>query len=115
MRAIVLAILMGWAVSGCGDDGPTAPEAAALPALFGPQLFGADGAVVGVESLENTAIIGIYFASAGCSACGAFTPLLVDAYQQWREGGRSFEVVLVSLGITDSTLFETGDGSAVPP
>jgi hypothetical protein len=102
---VVLVVLMGWTVSGCGDDGPTAPEASSIPELFGTQLFEADGTAVGVESLDDTALIGIYFASAGCSACGAFTPLLVDAYQQWREEERSFEVVLVSLGITDSTLF----------
>jgi hypothetical protein len=107
LRIIVLALLMGWAVSGCGDDeGPTAPEAAPLPALFGSHLYGADGTAVGVESLDDTAIIGIYFASAGCSACGAFTPLLVDAYQEMKEEGRSFEVVMVSGGITDSALFE---------
>ena len=57
-----------------------------------------------VQSLQGTALIGIYFASPTCPACGSFTPLLVEAYSQLREDGRSFEVVLVSPGISDATL-----------
>ena len=105
-RAIAAAALMGCAASGCDGDGPTGPEPASLPDLFGNQLYRADGGAVGVGALNNTAVIGIYFASPGCPACGAFTPLLVDAYNQLRGDGRSFEVVLVTGGISEESLFD---------
>lgn len=59
---------------------------------------------MGVQSLLGTDLIGIYFASPTCPACGGFTPLLLEAYTQLREDGRSFEVVLVSPGISDAAL-----------
>jgi len=97
---------MGCAVSGCGGDGPTGPEPASLSDLFGNQLYRADGSPVGVGALDGTDVIGAYFASPGCPACGGFTPILVDAYNQLRAEGRSFEVVLVSGNVSNSSLFE---------
>lgn len=105
--------LLGCMASGCGGDGPTEPVPASLPELFGNQLFKADGSTVGVGVLDNDAVIGIYFADPGCPACGAFTPILVDAYDQLREDGRSFEVVLVTAGINESSLFDFMVGSAM--
>lgn len=84
-------------VAGCGDDSPTEPSRASLLELFGDTLLRADGSVEGIEALEGAALIGIYFGSYQCSACAGFTPILVDAYGQLREQGRSFEVVYVSL------------------
>jgi len=105
-RAPALAALLGCSVVGCGSDGPTEPEAASLPELFGDQLFLADGSPVGVGALANTPLIGIYFASPGCPACGAFNPILRDAYDQMKEDGKPFEVVLVTLGVTESAMFD---------
>ena len=107
VRAFALATLVGWGAFGCGsDDGPTGPESVSLSDLFGTQLFTASGSQVGVGTLENTAVIGIYFASPGCPACEGFTPALVDAYTQLRDEGRSFEVVLVTQGMPDASLFD---------
>ena len=105
---------MGCAASGCGGDGPTEPQPASLSDLFGNQLYKADGTLVGVGVLGGTAVTGIYFASPGCPACGGFTPVLVDAYNQLREDGRSFEVVLVSTGISNSSLLEYMVDSEMP-
>jgi len=105
-RSIAVAALMGCAASGCSGDGPTGPGPASLLELFGNQLFRADGSTVDVGALDDTAVIGIYFASTGCPACGDFTPILVDVYDQLREDGRSFEVVLVIAGVTESALFD---------
>ena len=81
-------------------------QAPSLLDLFGAQLYKADGSQVSVGSLNQNAVIGIYFASPGCPACGAFTPMLVDAYDQLEEDGRSFEVALITYGITESSLFD---------
>jgi len=106
LRALAVATLMGCVVSGCGDDGPTALGPASVQELFGPQLHRADGSPVGIQALDGVSVIGIYFASPGCPACGAFSPLLIEAYEDLQEEGRSFEVVMVSLGITESVLFD---------
>lgn len=109
-----LASLLFCSAFGCDGGGPAALPPASLPDLFGSQLYRADGSPVGVHVLDDVAVIGIYFASPGCPACGGFTPLLVDAYSQLREDGRSFEVVLVSLGVSESSLFEYMIYSGMP-
>jgi hypothetical protein len=114
LRTFTAAVLIGFASSGCGGDDPSGPELASLPELFGDQLYTAEGSPVNVRVLNDTPIIGIYFASVGCPACGAFNPILVEAYNQLEEDGRPFEVVLVSLGISDSALFEYMDQSGMP-
>jgi hypothetical protein len=82
--------------------------------LFGNQLYRADGSPVSVQVLDDAAVLGIYFASVGCPACAGFTPLLVEAYNQLREDGRSFEVVLVVLGVSEASLFEYMVDSDMP-
>ena len=114
LKVIAVAVLLGSALFGCGDDGPTGPEVATLRDLLGTQFFRADGTQVGFEGLDDTPLVGIYFASLGCPACGAFTPVLADVYNQLKEEGRSFEVVLVTLGISDSALFEFMSDSGMP-
>jgi hypothetical protein len=92
-------------VSGCGDDGPTGPSPpATLTELLGDRLYRADGTGVATATLEGVAVIGIYFASQGCPACGRFTPNLVGVYHTLQEQGRSFEVVLVTPATTDSAV-----------
>lgn len=105
-RALAVAALMSCAASGCDEGGPTGPKPASLSDLFGGQLLRADGSSVGVQVLDDTPVIGIYFASPGCPACGGFTPILVDAYDQLRQDGRPFEVVLVGLSLGPSSLSE---------
>ena len=98
-RAAAVATVFAFALSGCGSDGPTEPKQTTLSDLFGTQLFRADGSSVGLSGMDGTSLIGIYFASTGCPACGAFNPTLVEAYNQWSSEGKSFEVVLVTSGV----------------
>ncbi len=114
--------LTSWAATGCGDggDGPTAPDPAPLFEIFGSTLYRADGSSVSVGTLESNPIIGVYFASPGCPACGGFTPLLVEVYEELKENGRAFEVVLASPGLSEDVLYEYMEDSqmgwlAVPP
>ena len=111
---MALASLLGLALAGCGDDDPAGPSPASIPELFGTQLLQADGATVGPEALAGKPLIGIYYSSAGCPACAGFTPILLDTYHQLREDGRSFEVVLVSLGISEASLLDYMVDSGMP-
>jgi hypothetical protein len=97
LRVLGAAVLAAALVPACdGSDSVGPPPPASLDELFGDTLLKADGSAVGIEALEGKALIGIYFCARDCPACGAFTPLLVDAYDQIREAGGSFEVVYVS-------------------
>ena len=104
LRSAAVLCLVGVTLSGCGEGDPTGASPNSISQLFGNQLYRSDGVPVGSEALEGKTLIGIFFANPGCPACGAFTPLLVDAYQELKESGRSFEVVLVSLGLSDAML-----------
>jgi hypothetical protein len=114
LRTALPALFLACGIFGCDSDGPTGPKPASLSELFGNDLRRADGTSVGIQALDNTPIIGIYFADPGCPACGGFTPLLVEAYDQLRRDGRPFEVVLITLGISDSTLYEYMTDSGMP-
>ena len=108
-RQLVVAVLASFGAlvpSACGDDGPSGPGSTSLPDLFGDLLYRADGTTVGVETLQNRVLIGVYFASPTCPACAGFSPILLEAYGQLKEDGRSFEVVLVSPGISDLALLD---------
>lgn len=105
-RAFALLTLSGVFVFGCGSDGPTEPEALSLPELSGGELLRADGSSLDVGTLARFPLIGVYFASPGCPACSAFNPLLIDAYEQMNGSGRPFEVVLITLGVTESAMFD---------
>lgn len=112
--AAALVSLLCCVFAGCDGGGPTEPSPASLPELFGNQLYRADGSPVSVQVLGDAAVIGIYFASVTCPACGAFTPLLVEAYDQLREDGKSFEVVLVASVVSEASLFEYMVDSEMP-
>jgi thiol-disulfide isomerase/thioredoxin len=94
-RPMVLGVILFSWLGAC-DSTVAPPPPASLSELFGSTLVLADGTVVGIEALEGKALIAIYFGARGCPACAVFTPLLVDAYEELREAGRSFEVVYVS-------------------
>lgn len=113
MKGPALAALLCWGALGCGDDS-TGPKALPLPELFGAELYQADGTLVGVQDLADDAVIGIYFASPTCSACAAFTPILVDAFKQIQADGKSFEIVLVSYYLSDSGLLDYMTDSSMP-
>jgi len=73
--------------------------------LFGPALVRADGSQVSLRAVQDKALVGIYFADPSCPACAAFTPLLVSAYEELMAAGKSFEIVLVSVGGGSAEMF----------
>ena len=74
-----------------GGDSPT------LTDLLGTVLYTADGSQTGLLPIQTKDVIGIYFASRSCPACGAFTSELVAVYDEIRGAGKSFEIVLASV------------------
>lgn len=103
-------------LTSCGDTNrivePEPPDS--LSDLFGPVLFRADGSSVGTETIEDKAVVAIYFAARACPACEAFTPMLISFYDQLREDERSFEVVLVSLEASAQAMFAYMTDYAMP-
>ncbi len=107
---IIVAGVCSCLVSSCsgGENGvaPFEPAPPVPPAeLFGQVLFKTDGSEVGVETIENTSIIAIYFGAQWCQSCAAFTPLLIEVYEDLLQAGKSFEVVLVSLDNSEEDMF----------
>ena len=92
--------------AGCGSESPTKPEIVSLSDLFGTELLKADGSQLAVGTLEQNTLIGIYFMSPGCPACGAFNPDLVTAYDEIIGAGNAFEIVMVAQGINPVELSE---------
>jgi nucleoredoxin len=99
-------VVAGICTLGGACDSTVEPPPASLSELFGPTLFMSDGTAVGLEALEGKALIAIYFGARGCPACAAFTPLLVDAYEELRAAGRSFEVVYVSSDGSAESMYQ---------
>lgn len=105
-RIAASALLSGLLVSCGGDNGIVELEPpASLADLLGTVFHKADGSSVGIEAVGGKALVAIYFSARGCPACGAFTPLLLNTYDDLQETGRSFEVVLVSFESSAQDMF----------
>ena len=103
MRAFLFVCLAGLTIglSGCGQVTATDEVAPAsggnnsLSAILGDSLVNAAGETIATEDLHAEKI-GLYFSAIWCPPCRAFTPLLVDAYNELQAAGEAFEVVFVS-------------------
>jgi nucleoredoxin len=105
-RILVSAVLSGLLFSCGGDNGIVEPEPpASLADLLGTVFHRADGSSVGIAAIQDKTFVAIYFSARGCPACGAFTPLLLQAYDDLEEAGRPFEVVLVSFESSAQDMF----------
>lgn len=107
---IVLLGLWCCLVSSCGEAAaPIVPQEPLPPPslldLFGNVFYQADETEVGIDAIEQKAIIGIYFGAGWCSACAGFTPLLVSFYEELEQTGKSFEIVFVSFDGTADEMF----------
>lgn len=68
---------------------------ALLVDLLGQWLVGKDGYVKTVDAVANKKAIGLYFSANWCLPCDAFTPLLVEKYENILEA-KGLEIVFVS-------------------
>jgi hypothetical protein len=99
-------------------DGCDLPESRLANAI-GDTLLDGFGSVSAEEALAGKRFIGVYYASASCPFCVAFTEILRLTYQALFDADKNFEVVFVSSDkdeITFNTVFQEkmGNWLAVP-
>jgi thiol-disulfide isomerase/thioredoxin len=82
------------------------PPPASLADLFGNVLLNADGDSLSSETIADKELIAIYFEGNWCSACQAFTPVLMSTYAELTLAGESFEVVFASFDVNTEELLE---------
>lgn len=59
------------------------------------KLLSGNGEVDTSTALDNDAI-GFYFSAHWCPPCRGFTPLLADAYKDWKKDGKKIEIIFVT-------------------
>jgi len=87
---------------GCRRDAP--PEGG-LPGLLGEQLVDRSKSRVAVGDLQGKKV-GIYFSAHWCPPCRAFTPRLVQVYEELRSTGKPFEIVFVSSDRDEASMLD---------
>ena len=102
----VFAVLMA-------SSGRASQESGKNP-LLDHDLVNADRKTVGGETVRSAELIGIYFSAHWCPPCRAFTPRLVDFYEQVKEDGQSFEVVFVSGDRSKADMFDYMTSAEMP-
>jgi nucleoredoxin len=74
-------------------------QSSAFVQAFAPELVAMRDGVLkpfGAHSLSEAKLIAVYFSASWCPPCRAFTPELVQFYNQQKQAGAPFEVILVS-------------------
>ncbi len=74
---------------------PDAAVPSAIEELFGDRLINAKKQSISPATLSGRKI-GIYFSAHWCPPCRAFTPKLVEVYNQLKTDSKPFEIVFVS-------------------
>ena len=97
---VVTVLIMSLSIATGSDevitaDNPGTERISNLKDLFGETLVNADGDMVDIAELDGEKI-GIYFSALWCPPCRAFTPSLVNAYNELKEQGKPFDLVFVS-------------------
>jgi len=74
-------------------------EESALVGLLGATLVRANGDEVETKSLEGK-MVALYFSALWCPPCRAFSPRLVEVYDEWQKQEEKIELVFVSFDRT---------------
>ncbi len=72
--------------------------------VFGNRLVNAEGQRISAAELQGKKI-GLFFSAQWCPPCRAFTPRLVEAYEELKAQGKPFEVVFVSHDRTEDDMY----------
>ena len=73
--------------------------------LFGSKLRNAKKNSVSIDELSNKTI-GVYFSAHWCPPCRAFTPKLVEFYNELKKSEKPFEIVFVSSDRNKSAMYK---------
>ena len=107
MKKIVLGLLFGLVVAFAVSAEMDKKE------FFGRRVYDREDDSIKSETLSAD-IYGIYFSAHGCPPCKAFTPVLVDFYNQVKKGGGNFEVIFVSSDNSEDAMFEYMEEMKMP-
>lgn len=75
-----------------------------IKTYFGEQVVRKDGTNESTETLAGKKI-GLYFSAHWCPPCRAFSPVLVKTYNEIRDKGNEFEIILVSSDRNGDDMF----------
>ncbi len=101
MKKLIGVVLAGvvafsWADSPAGWD---------QKECFGRRVYDREGDSVKSRTL-NADVYGIYFSAHWCPHCRAFTPTLVDFYNEVKKAEGNFEIIFVSSDKSEGAMFE---------
>lgn len=71
------------------------PGTGSVASMAGSKLVRTDGSSVMTDYLDNKDYVLLYYSASWCGPCQAFTPTLVDFYNQHADAG-NFELVFIS-------------------
>ncbi|KAJ1349233.1 hypothetical protein KIN20_004707 [Parelaphostrongylus tenuis] len=72
----------------------------------GKPLLGPDGSEIDAEKALKGKMIALYFSAMWCPQCRQFTPKLTRFYKALKDGGKEFEIILVSRDREEEDLKE---------
>lgn len=99
---LTIVLCLSLSVAGCQKSAP--PEDG-LKGLFGEQLLDRAKTRVSVADLDGKKV-GIYFSAHWCPPCRAFTPRLVEVYNELRSAAKPFEIVFVSSDRDEASMLQ---------
>lgn len=88
-----------------GRDEGDQPVPPAIKEAFGERLVNARGRRVSSADLAGKKI-GLYFSAQWCPPCRAFTPQLIQAYEELQKQGKPFEIIFVSHDRSESDMYK---------
>jgi len=92
-------------------------QPAGFPARFGPHLVSIDGGQpqpFDASSLKNVKYWAFYYSASWCPPCRAFTPRLVDFYNQFKPQHPNFELIFVSRDRDEDSMLAYMNTEAMP-
>ena len=96
LHILVFSLVLMFAFTGCEKDSASSGTTkGGLTTLFGTDLIDRDKTKVQVSEMAGKKV-GIYFSAHWCPPCRAFTPHLVNVYNEIKKQGNPFEIVFVS-------------------
>ena len=105
MKKVMLGVLFGLAVIASAEMDKKE--------FFGRRVYDREDDSVKSETLDAD-IYGIYFSAHWCPPCKAFTPKLVEFYNEVKKAGGRFEIIFVSADRTEDAMFEYMEEMTMP-